>query len=599
MNINLNPIEADEDVERLRLNKQSGYDYRKRRHEDWRENYTLYRDKVQINRLTQRQSVNIPIMKQSIKTLLKDVDDMPLLQFENRDNDKQAEVFANEYWSLTMDVENMEIKDIVDKKQVFLFGRSFDQMQVVDGKVSIDIQDPQDIVVDRFTDPTNIDTSRFLIHTHIFKPLSYLKNNPLYDQDKVEELEMWHASDQGLLKNATNTDMLAEKNQKMSDLGYQDVENPIFGETIVELSMHFMYEQREGDEEEQIYMYVEADDMKILLNKPLEEVIGTTSDHYWRNHYPYNTWADDVERQDFWSDSVADMIRTPNKILNSYHSQIVENRTLRNYGMHYYDSTIEGFEPQTFEPIPWGWYPVPGKPQDVLQKVEIPDLSESLDEMQFLISVVEKASGATATQQGAQTDKAVTLGEVQLALGEAKQRIKGMSKFYTKVWKQRAEKFLKLVEASGDKIDAVTIEKKGRNTDNIYTREISPKDWQSELGYSVKIWTQDDKESSEAKDIQKLQIAQQQMPANKTLLEIAKRKVLEFSGLTPDEINAILEEEQMVMEQAQMNNQMALQQGQPGQQGQPVAEGQIQPGQPQSIAQMFQQFQQQPGKMNA
>ncbi len=70
-----------------------------------------------------------------------------------------------------------------------------------------------------------------------------------------------------------------------------------------------------------------------------------------------------------------------------------------------------------------GWYGVPGKPSEVLQKVDIPDLSESLDEMNFLIEMIEKATGATATQQGVQTKKQITLGEIQLALGEAKARI--------------------------------------------------------------------------------------------------------------------------------------------------------------------------------
>lgn len=85
----------------LKNNKKSGYNYRERRQADWEENYTLYRDKVTINRLTQRQSVNMPLMKQTIRTLLKDVDDMPVLQFENLDNKKEAQVFLNEYWKWT------------------------------------------------------------------------------------------------------------------------------------------------------------------------------------------------------------------------------------------------------------------------------------------------------------------------------------------------------------------------------------------------------------------------------------------------------------------------------------------------------------------
>ena len=105
----------DPELETLKLNKKSGYNYRKRRQDDWLENYTLSRDKVTINRLTQRQSVNLPLMKMVIKTIIKDVDDLPVLYFENLDNDKQAELFKNEYWKLTGEDNKFELQDIIDK----------------------------------------------------------------------------------------------------------------------------------------------------------------------------------------------------------------------------------------------------------------------------------------------------------------------------------------------------------------------------------------------------------------------------------------------------------------------------------------------------
>ena len=569
------------ELQMLLNNKESGYNYRRRRQQDWLENYTLYRDKVTINRLTQRQSVNIPLMKQTVRTLLKDVDDMPVLFFENLDNDKTAEVFQNEYWKWTIEENSMELQDIMDKRQVFLFGRSFDQWQIEDGMIKVEIQDPQDMLVSRYCNPVDIDTSRFLIHMHIFKPLSDLEKNKDYDQKKVKELKTWYASEMGLVKANDNKNALTVKNEKMAAMGLSDVDSPILGETIVELTMHFVYRQEEGDDEEQLYQYVEADGMKILMKKPLDEVIGKTETDYWKNHYNYASWGDDLERQDFWSDSVADIIRTPNKVLNSWFSQLVENRTLRNYGMHYYDTTAagDGFTPNTFNPVPWGWYGVPGKPSEIMQKVDIPDLSESLDELQFIITMAEKATGATATQQGVQTDRQVTLGEVQLALGEAKERVKGMSKFYTPAWKRRGKIFLKLIEAGADKLDAIKIYKEGRNTSDIFEREISPKDWMTKLGYRVKIWSQDEKDANDSETLQKVTAAVTMMPGNLKLLEIQQRKLLEFADLTPDEINAVMEQEQQkidaMIQQQQQQNEMMQQQAQP--QVQPQAQQPIQP----------------------
>jgi len=566
------------EMDMLLNNKEDGYNYRQRRHAEWNDNYALYRDKVQVNRLVQRQSVHVPLMKQTVRTLLKDVDDMPVLYFENLDNDKQAEVFQNEYWKWTVEANNMDLQDIVDKKQVFLFGRSFDQWQIADGMVKMTIQDPMDIRVSRYTDPTDLHSSRFLIHDHIFIPLATLEADDRLDASAIKRLKTWYATEQGLIKVASNQKNLTERNQKMADMGVDDINTPVLGETYVEVSLHFVYRENEkgkdGKElDEQLFLYMEADDREILLKTPLEEYIGTTSDNFWRYHFPYESWADDIERQDFWSDGVADIVRTPNQVLDSWFSQLVENRTLRNFGMHYYDSTIEGFAPSSFNPVPWGWYGMPGDPNKIVKKVDIPELSESLDEMQFVIGMTEKATGATATQQGNIQERNVTLGEVQLALGEAKERVKGMSKFYTPAWHRRGRMFLKLIEAGADQLDAVKIYKKGRNTDQVFERTIQAKDWMTKSGYKTKVWSQEEKDANDANIIQKLNATLTLIPGNAKLLEIYQRKLLEFSGLSPDEINEVMEQERAKREA------MLTQQQQQGQDGGLL--GQPNPGQPQ------------------
>jgi hypothetical protein len=538
----------DPEVQSLLLMKKSGFNYRQRRQEDWKEIYTLYRDKVTINRLTQRQSVNIPLMKMFIRTLLKDVDDMPVLQFENLDNDKQKELFLNKYWEYTVEENRMDLKDIVDKKQDFLFGRTFDQMQIADGKVLMTIEDPEDMLVDRYCDPTDIDSSRFLIHTHIFLPFSTLEKNTDYDQTKVAKLKEWYATEQGIIRVASNSELAVEKNKKMADMGVPDVDNPILGEAITELSLYFVYDRKTEKDDEELFLKVEAENQVILMKKPLEEVIGVTEDHYWKNHFPYNSWADDVERQDFWSDGFGDIIKTPNKVANVWFSQMVENRTLRNYNMNIYDSTVEGFVPQTYEAIPFGWYGVPGKPADVYQRLQVDSLDDTLNDMNFLIGTLEKATGATATQQGVQTESKITLGEVQLALGEAKERIKGISKFYTSVWKQRGIKFLKLIEAAPEKLNAVKLYTKGRNTSDVYGKDIEPSDWQTKSGYNVKVWSQEEKSTHDMKNLEKLSAVMTNMPGNTKLLEIYQRKLLEIADITPEELNEVMriEKEKMM-----------------------------------------------------
>jgi len=564
-------IPTSPELQMLLNNKKEGYEYRKPRDEDIRENYTLYHDKVQINRLLQRQSVNVPLMKQTIKTILKDIDDMPVMYFENIDNDKDQETFLNEYWKYTLLQNNADLQDIEDKKQELLCGRTFMQWQIIDGKVVFAVTDPQDILVSRYVKPSDLNTSRFLIHTNIYVPLSVLEADESYDKVAVSRIKDYCGTKLGLVKIASNSEMVAEKNRKLEDLGFSDTDSALLGETWIELALHFVYRPSVNGEE--LYLFVEAENQQILMKKPLEEVIGKTKDNYWRNHFPYSSWAEDLERQYFWSDGTADSVRTINKILNVWMSQLVENRTLRNFGMHYYDATKEGFSPSTQEARPFGWYGVPGKPSDVMQKVEIPDLSDSLDEMQFLIAMSEKVSGATPTQQGVQTNTQVTLGEVQLALGQAQERIKGISKFYTPAWKQRAEIFLKLIEAGADKLDAVKVYKKGKNTNDIHQVEIDPKSWKNKANYLVKIWSQEEKNVENTNLLQKLNATKSVIVGNKKLDEIYKRKLLEFSNLTPDEINevmAIEEKNQQAMETMGMTGGGIPSTTQPGQPTQPL-----------------------------
>lgn len=532
----------------LQKNKEEGFNYRLPRQQKWNEIYPLYRDTVRVNRLTQRQSVNLPIMKTIIRTVLSNSDDMPVIEFQSLDQDDQKQIFQNEYWKFTLEHNNAEIFDLVDKRQEYLYGRSFDQWQISDGKIVFNSVPVDDILVSRFTNPINLHSSRYLIHMHIFKTMSQLEENKEYNQEAIADLKQWFGTEAGLIKLDTNRKMLIEKNRKMADLGVTDVENPILGETTVELALHFVYRKEEGDDEEQLYMYVEAEGKKILMKKKLEEVIGKTEDNYFRNHFPYTTWADDIENQAFWSDGIGDMVLTPQKVANVWFSQMVENRTMKNFNMNVYDASIEGYNPQTFTPMPFGWYPVPGKPADVYQQLQVNDLGDTLPEMTFLMQMIERAAGASATQQGATQERQVTLGEVKLALSQAQERVKSLTKFYTKVWKDRADMFLKLIEAAPDKLDAVKIYKQGRNSDKLYTREIAPKDWMSANGYVTKIWSQEEKNSEDEQVLQKLNAAKASMPMNQKLKDIYNRRLLEYSRLKPDEVSLIMEEEKLQAE---------------------------------------------------
>jgi hypothetical protein len=68
-----------------------------RRHPQRTLNYELYRDTLIINRLTQRQSVNVPYTKKTLKTYLTQSNWPVDNELENKSNDKQAELFLSAY----------------------------------------------------------------------------------------------------------------------------------------------------------------------------------------------------------------------------------------------------------------------------------------------------------------------------------------------------------------------------------------------------------------------------------------------------------------------------------------------------------------------
>lgn len=529
---------------KLHRNKEDGFQFQRRRHPQWTENYELYRDTVIVNRLTQRQSVNIPLMKETVKTILAGVDDDSKIEFEELDNDQQKQIFFNEYWNWTSELNKLELKDVVDKKQVLLYGRSFWKMNIVDGAFYTEVIDPQDILVDRYCDPADIETAQHIIHQHIFRTLKDVANNPLYDKKAVQRIGVQYATEGGLIKAAENAQTMLEKNQRMKDMGDVYADFPQVGETIIELNEHYVKLWDDQKKDFVLYLVTMAD-QEILLKKPLKEILNI-------DFFPFVTWADDLERTDVWSDAWGDVVRTPNKVLNAWFSQLVENRTMRNFGMNYYDASMPNFVPQSFEPQPWGWVPIPvpegKKLEDVFQKVDIPDLSDSLPQMQFIIDLVERATAATDIQKGEPQKDEITLGEVKLLAANAQQRISSMSKFYRQARKEFGEKWQKLIMANANKLKPVKVWKKSYKG-RVFSQTLKPADWKSAAGYNVRVVNSAEQEQKNLDSVQKLGAIKQMFPQNIPLARILEEKLLDIANVSPEQKKEVLDFEKQTQQQ--------------------------------------------------
>lgn len=105
-------------IETVQKNLDADLRWRERRHQQWTENYQLYRDTVITSRLTQRQSVNVPLMKATIRTLLSRASEPADLESEDYGNDGQRELFMNAYIDKVLEENKYELLDVVDKKNV-------------------------------------------------------------------------------------------------------------------------------------------------------------------------------------------------------------------------------------------------------------------------------------------------------------------------------------------------------------------------------------------------------------------------------------------------------------------------------------------------
>jgi hypothetical protein len=510
--------------------------WRERRHPQWTLNYELYRDTVIVNRLTQRQSVNVPYMKKTLKTYLTQTN-WPVDNFyESKSNDKQAELFLNAYWDECVDRLKIDILEEVDRKQEWLYGRTFTKLNIIDGWFHMEVIDAQDVLLDRYMNPWDLQSARRITHVGIFRTLSDVERNPLYDKAAVAKLKEFFATKQGLIKAGQNSLIAADKAQRMLDMGVPDVLSPILGETYVELNEMQIKVWDEAKKRDTVMVIVSGNSDEILMQKPLKDILGI-------NIFTWASWAGDVERTDCWSDGGADSVRGLNLVANARWSQKVENGQLANYGMHFYDSTMkEGWTPVGYDPAPFGFYPLPGDPNKVLKSVDIKEMNEVFGELDWIDKEIQGVTGATAIEQGSTDNPGAqqTAQEIQILAAKAKERAQNVNKYHKRYWEDIGRIFDELVNANAATMVKPKLHKKSAK--GIYfAKELDLTKAYSKDGYKVKVGSKADKESDSLDMIKKLNVATAIFPNNAPLKKIAKEKTLDWLNLTPDETKEVMD----------------------------------------------------------
>lgn len=538
---------------KLKEEKRVDIDFQKRRHSQWNETYNLFRDIVSTNELTQRQEVNIPIMKETKKTLLSRVDEPPDVVFdclEEGVEGREKEIVINEIWQEDADKCNFPGIDIMEKNNVLLFGRTFKILNFLEGKFKVEVPNKFDIVVDPKMSPLDIETAKHYERLHIFRRLRDILADPKYSNEGKLELKKYLQGEtdkegKGQLIQFPKDSTTEAIEQKLTDLGIDNFDDFACADIEVELNEHYTLIWDQKKKKFVRHVVVVAADNAILYNKTLKETIGV---EFW----PAITWADDLDNEDIWSDGIGDTVRTPNKVMNVYFSTMLENRTYRNLGMMWYLPTA-GFDPQTFEPEPFGMYPAPMIPdsrggfltvEQVVKQIQIPALEDNLVDIDFLIKLVERATAATAIEKGQSEKGQMTLGEVEQLTARASERIVSMAKFYRRAWKEFAWKWRMMREANANDKTPLKLYKKTYRG-SYFEKEVYKKDWYSDKGYKERVMSSSEQDAEQTEGINKLVMIKNQFPDNMAIQKIARKRMLEILDLTPDEMREVEEEEKM------------------------------------------------------
>ena len=523
-------------LEKLQAEKNSANELQKRKHEDWNDNYELYRNRVKTNRLTQRQAVNIPLMKETIKTLLSKIDDAPNIDWKELASDADKEIVYQEIWDTGYRDNKLELIDILDKKNVLLYGLSTKKLNISENGVDVDVLDTYDVVFDPLMKAGEIETARFIINQNIFKSAREILADERYTKKGKDSLKIWIDSTAGITQSRDNKEVWERKMERMKDMevGHKDFALFAGGDRLINLTEHYTstWNVKKKAWERRVVVY--ADNSVELLNETLLDLIGM-------EEWPFVVWSEDPETNDIYPDAVADLVRTPNKVLNVWFSQMIENRTLKNFQMHWF-LPAQGYTPQTYTPGPGVMLPAPPGEDinKVIKPVEINGLDDTMGAIEALTTIVERGTGATAIEKGQAEQGTQTLGEIQVLVGKSMERAVGMAKFYRMAWYELATKWDKMMHANAPEV--IKLYKTGKSG-KVYAKKAFASDWTSEAGYMPVIRSSSEQESEAIKSIQKFSYLLSQFPQNMALRKIAQKRMLESVDLTPEELKQVEEAE--------------------------------------------------------
>lgn len=517
----------------------------------WDTNYRNYRGKPILNRITQTQNISSILVKTAINTAFANINDKPTVSFTCYDGDGVDDIrtiLKNKLWKQEVEP-TLTLKDRIDKKTNLLFGRSFYKLNVVNGKIEIYNVDPYDIEIDYLCDGSDIDTARYIIHKNIMVPLGELYKNAKFNKASIKKIKDKLNNDEAEPVNLYSEEM-THKLRRLEDMGYAIEENNINDSQLVNVWEDYRKET-DSDGKTRIVLYVLCEG-EVLYSGEIRELLYPNYPEDKPDFYPFTSWAYDMDGVDFWSDGLADTIRNYHEAHSILLSQGVQNQILRGFGMTFYNATEDpDWDPTAYQPHPFGFYPVPGNPADLIQRVNIADIPMDTNTMNYLENEANKVCATPSQIQGVAQPGVATLGEAKIIQQNGEKRLSDTAIEYNENMKRLAQKWSDIIDYNPGLQVVVLTDIVGENA---YTETVDTSIFASENGYRVSVSNSFDKEKDDLQMLQKMTAVSGTFANNPAFQQIMKNKALGILNLTAEEVERINNAEKMLEEQGQGGN---------------------------------------------
>ena len=323
----------DELVERIHIEYNNGYDFRKPNILEWHENENLLYGK-KPKTLSKRSNIMIQLMAGFEDTLLSKIKQPVLVVFkptELADKDKARKVTSA--WQLESSVshEDWEYKDLLTKKLAMVSGRGILKIHArYPYAHRLDPIDHYDFIVDPLTNGMTLESARYLGQDNIILSKYQLEHGNGYIKEKVKELINSYADNNSEIPD--NTDQQKSNRFVVVGMNYQDY----FQAGDASFKLLEWYTTINGI---RAVVLLDLNKKIIIKKKELKEVTSPLREGdqpFW----PYESWAYYPDLFNFWSPAPMSRVRELFQLRNVSLNQMFDNNEAKNKPSRAYDPKI-------------------------------------------------------------------------------------------------------------------------------------------------------------------------------------------------------------------------------------------------------------------